>query len=153
MAGCEHTDACEKTSRFPRFRPAPTVVGLFGDPRARVIRLQRRGKNGVQRRGLIHRAWYDRKIRRVRDLPCGDMRIYLEWEIRRVDCWHCGTVKQEKLDWLADTPFDTKRFSFFVGRRCQTMPVKDVAQETHRAGWTIRDLETAYLREQLSHVC
>ncbi|MEO5864171.1 MAG: ISL3 family transposase, partial [Nitrospiraceae bacterium] len=107
----------------------------------------------MQRRGLTHRAWYDRKIRRVRDLPCGDMRFYLEWEIRRVDCWHCGTVKQEKLDWLADTPFDTKRFSFFVGRRCQTMPVKDVAQETHRAGWTIRDLETAYLRELLLHVC
>ena len=30
--------------RFPGFRPAPTVVGIFGDPKARVIRLQRRGK-------------------------------------------------------------------------------------------------------------
>ena len=77
------------------------------------------------------------------------MRIYLELEIRRVDCWRCGTVKQEKLDWLADNPFYTKRFSFFVGRRCQTMTVKDVAQETHLAWWTIRDLEMEYMREQL----
>jgi transposase len=77
------------------------------------------------------------------------MRIYLEVEIRRVDCWRCGTVKQEKLDWLADHPFYTKRFSFFVGRRCQTMTVKDVAQETHLAWWTIRDLEMEYMREQL----
>jgi hypothetical protein len=30
--------------RFPRFRPAPTVVGIFSDPKARVIRRQRRGK-------------------------------------------------------------------------------------------------------------
>src|ERR1700674_4005886 len=30
--------------RFPRFHPALTVRGLFGDPRARVIRLTRRSK-------------------------------------------------------------------------------------------------------------
>ncbi len=30
--------------RFPGFRPGPTVVGIFGDPKARVIRLDRRGK-------------------------------------------------------------------------------------------------------------
>ena len=28
-------------------------------------------------------------------------------------------VKQEKLDWLADNPFYTKRFAFYVGRRCR----------------------------------
>jgi hypothetical protein len=32
------------TYRFPGFRPAPTVTGIFGDPKARVIRLTRRGK-------------------------------------------------------------------------------------------------------------
>jgi hypothetical protein len=30
--------------RFPGFRPLPTVVGIFGDPKVRVIRLERRGK-------------------------------------------------------------------------------------------------------------
>jgi len=30
--------------RFAGFRPSPTVRGIFGDPKARVIRLQRRGK-------------------------------------------------------------------------------------------------------------
>jgi hypothetical protein len=32
------------TYRFKGFRPAPTVTGIFGDPKARVIRLIRRGK-------------------------------------------------------------------------------------------------------------
>jgi transposase len=77
------------------------------------------------------------------------MRIYLDLEIRRVDCRRCGQVKQEKLDWLAENPFYTKRFGFFVGRRCRTMTVKDVAQETHLAWWTVRDLEMEYMREQL----
>jgi len=32
------------TYRFPGFRPEPTVVGIFGDPMARIIRLRRRAK-------------------------------------------------------------------------------------------------------------
>ena len=72
----------------------------------------------------------------MRDLPCGDMRIDLALEIRRVDCWRCGKVKQETLNWLApDNPFYPKRFAFFGGRRCRTMTVKDVAQET-RLAWS-----------------
>ncbi len=30
--------------RFPGFSPKPTLSGIFGDPRARVIALKRRGK-------------------------------------------------------------------------------------------------------------
>jgi hypothetical protein len=30
--------------RFPAFRPRATVRGVFGDPKARVVRLERRGK-------------------------------------------------------------------------------------------------------------
>jgi hypothetical protein len=30
---------------FPGFQPEPTVRGIFGDPKARVIRLNRRSKN------------------------------------------------------------------------------------------------------------
>ena len=96
--------------------------------------------------GNIQRGWYDRKTRRVRDLPCGDTRIYLELEIRRV---HCGTVKQEQLDWLAEHPFYTKRFAFFVGRRCRSVTIKDVAEETRLDWKTIKNLDTQYMREQL----
>jgi hypothetical protein len=33
---------------------------------------------------------------------CGDVRILLELEVRRIDCRSCGKVKQERLDFLAD---------------------------------------------------
>jgi len=62
-------------------------------------------------------GWYDRRTRQVRDLSCGDMRIYLELEVRRVQCRSCGKVKREWLDFLADNPFYTKRFAHYVGRR------------------------------------
>jgi transposase len=46
------------------------------------------------------------------------MRIVVEFELRRVACRHCGAVKRERLDFLADNPRYTKRFAFYVGRRC-----------------------------------
>jgi len=58
-------------------------------------------------------------------------------------------VKQEKLDWLADNPFVTKRFAFFVGRRCRTMTIRDVAEETRLDWKTIKALDCEYMREQL----
>jgi transposase len=70
-------------------------------------------------------------------------------DIRRIECKGCGAVKQERLNWLADYPFYTKRFAFFVGRRCRAMTIKEVAQETHLDWWTVRRLEMAYMREQL----
>ena len=36
-------------------------------------------------------------VRRVRDLPCGDLRIYLDAEGLRVDCRRCGGVNRERL--------------------------------------------------------
>jgi len=73
------------------------------------------------------------------------MRIYLAVEIRRVACRRCGKVKQEKLDWLADYPFSTKRFAFYVGRRCRDSSIRDVAEE-QRLDWrTVKALEMQYM--------
>jgi phage FluMu protein Com len=100
--------------RFHGFRPAATLYGVFGDQKARVVTLRRRGKKMVCGGcGAVNHAIYDRKTIRARDLPCADMRVYVEFEIRRVKCPKCGKVKQEKLDWLSDNPAYTKRFVFF----------------------------------------
>jgi transposase len=105
------------------------------------------GKTACGTCGHSQRGWYDRTIRQVRDLPCGDTRIYLALEIRRVECKMCGKVKQETLDWLADKPFYTKRFAFFVGRRCRTMTIKDVAEETKLDWKTIKALDAQCMQE------
>jgi transposase len=64
-------------------------------------------------------GWYDRTKRRVRDLSSAGFRIILELEVRRVACRTCGTVKRERLDFLADNPHFARRFAFYVGRRCR----------------------------------
>ena len=95
-------------------------------------------------------GWYDRRTRRARDLPSGDRRVYLEFEIRRVECERCGGVKREQLDFLADNPFYTKRFAYYVGRRCRQSSIKDVAEEFKLHWETVKTLEMQYMRAQLA---
>ena len=61
----------------------------------------------------------------------------------------CGTVKRESLDFLSDNPFYTKRFSYYVGRRCRASSIKDIAKELHLDWHTVKELEKQYMREQL----
>lgn len=88
-------------------------------------------------------------MRRVRDLSCGDRRVFLELEIRRVLCRRCGTVKQEKLAFLADNPFYTKRFGYYVGKRCSSSTIQAVAQELRLDWKTVKELEKQYMHEKL----
>jgi transposase len=58
-------------------------------------------------------------------------------------------VKTERLDWLADNPLYTKRFAFFVGRRCRATTVQEVAKELHLHWHTVKALDKQYMQEQL----
>ena len=97
-------------------------------------------------------GWYDQRTRKVRDLSCGNLRIYLELEIRRMLCRSCGHVKRERLDFLADNPRYTKRFAYYVGQRCRQTTIKDVAEELHLHWETVKTLEMQYMRAQLARV-
>ena len=100
----------------------------------------------------MHRGWYDRMRRRVRDLSCGAYRIFLEFEVRRVYCRSCEAVKRERLSFLADGALHTKRFAYYVGRRCRSATIKDIAAELH-LGWdAVKELDKQYMREQLRRI-
>jgi transposase len=75
--------------------------------------------------------------------------VFLEFEVRRVFCRRCGKVKREQLDFLADNPLYTKRFAFYVGRRCVSATIKDVAKERRLDWHTVKQLEKQYMAEQL----
>ncbi|GJQ47706.1 MAG: hypothetical protein HKUEN01_00920 [Candidatus Kuenenia stuttgartiensis] len=72
--------------------------------------------------------------------------MYIELEIQRVYCLSCNKVKQEKLEFLADNPFYTKRFAFYVGKRCSTQAIKDVTRELHLDWKTVKELEKQFMR-------
>lgn len=59
-------------------------------------------------------------------------------------------MKRERLDFLADNPHFTKRFAFYVGRRCAQASIRDVAKEL-RLDWdTVKTLEMQYMRAQIA---
>ena len=98
----------------------------------------------------MHSGWYDRRTRRVRDLACGQYRIYLELEVRRVFCRNCGLVKRERLALLAESARHTKGFAYYVGRRCRGGTIKDIAKELHLDWDSVKELEKQYMRAQLT---
>jgi len=59
-------------------------------------------------------------------------------------------VKRERLEFLADNPFYTKRFAHYVGRRCRTTTIKDLAEELKLDWDTVKTLEKQYMRAQLA---
>ena len=61
----------------------------------------------------------------------------------------CQKVKSEKMDWISDNPFYTKRLAFHVGRRCRESTIASVAKELHLDWKTVKDLEKQYMEEQL----
>jgi transposase len=86
----------------------------------------------------------------VRDLPCGDKRIYLEVEVRRVRCPMTGKIRQEDLEELLASPHSTKRYALQIGRRCAKSTIKDVARE-ERLDWkTVKEYEKIYMQEKLN---
>jgi len=97
----------------------------------------------------VRSGWYDRRERRVRDLPSGPFRIYLQLDIRRIHCRRCGTVKREGLDWLAGNPFYTRRFATYVGPRCRSETIRDLATELALDWDTVKELDKQYMRAQL----
>jgi transposase len=99
--------------------------------------------------GRVQTGWYDRRKRLVRDLSSAGYRIVLELEVRRVACRTCGSVKRERLDFLADNPHFTKRFAFYVGRRCRQASIRDVATELKLDWDTVKTLEMQYMRAQI----
>jgi len=59
-------------------------------------------------------------------------------------------VKREQLEFLADNTHFTKRFAYFVGRRCRQATIKDVAKELNLDWDAVKELDKQYMAAQLA---
>jgi transposase len=83
------------------------MLGLVGASVASVAFTPEGVVVGLRRRRAMHRCpcgwktWstYDRSVRRWRHLDLGATRCFLEAEIVRIDCKHCGRVRTEEVPW------------------------------------------------------
>jgi transposase len=59
-------------------------------------------------------------------------------------------VKTERLDWLARQAFCTARFARYVGRRCRSSPLAEIAEELVLDWHTVKELDKEYMQDQLA---
>ena len=97
------------------------------------------------------KTYYDREIKRTRDLSSGSFRIYVEFEYRRVFCKKCNAVKVETLSWLASNTRYTKRYERHIGRLCRELTVKRVAELERLSWYQVRQIEINYMNELVNH--
>ncbi len=147
---CENVSASAISTAFPASLPRAPSAGCSGIPAPAWCTWLDAGKTVCGTCGTIHRSHYDRHPRQVRDLPCADVRIFLRFQGRRVACRHCGRVKTERLDWLAENPHFTRRFAFYVGRLCREMTIQRVAALLHLTWDQVKDLERQYMQAVLA---
>jgi transposase len=85
----------------------------------------------------------------VRDLPIVGQPVWLNLQIRRVSCGHCGT-RSEAVSWLDRHARVTRRLAEFVALWCQKLPVTHVCQLTGLHWETVRRIERDHLQQRLA---
>jgi transposase len=93
-------------------------------PRARLLRCPC---------GILAEAFYDRRRRRWRHLDLGRHRLWLVYEIRRVECPECG-IRTEELPWAGPGARHTRDFEDMVLWLAQRTDRTSVAT-LMRCGW------------------
>lgn len=58
-------------------------------------------------------------------------------------------VRQEQFAWLATHSATSKRFAYYVGQRCRSASIKDVAKELGLNWKTVKEMEKEYMCAQL----
>jgi transposase len=96
--------------------------------------------------GIGVRSVHDRNVRRVRDLPWGEWKVWLEVAVHRVDCDRCG-VTTEAIPFLEGKPPYTRRFREAVARECEDAPVNRVARRWGLSSKTVRRIDKRSLEE------
>ena len=84
--------------------------------------------------GWSTNAVYDRSIRRWRHLDASGKRVFLQAEIRRLECKRCGRVVTEEVAWARHGARHTRLFDDVVAWWCQRADRTTVAR-FWRANW------------------
>jgi len=82
-------------------------------------------------------------------VDAGQMRIYLDFEYRRVDCHVCQGVKREAIPWMATSSRHTQRLEDTIGSYCQAMTVQEVARLYGMSWDQVWRLDLSYMERRV----
>jgi len=127
-----------------------TVTSVTFAPEGIVVGLRRRARRlTCPACGSSTSATYDRSVRRWRHVDAGSSKVWLEAEIRRLDCRGCGRVVTEQVEWArhgARHSRDLQDVIAWLAKRCD----KDTVRRLLRVSWAaVRNAVDSVVAEQL----
>lgn len=114
--------------------PGAWVASVAFAPEGIVIGLRRRSSRLRCPCGWSTTSRYDSSVRRWRHIDAGASRLWLEADIRRVDCRSCGRVRTEEVAWARPGARHSRDFEDVVAWLAQRMDKTSVAA-LMRASW------------------
>ncbi|MGH2810902.1 MAG: ISL3 family transposase, partial [Actinomycetota bacterium] len=105
-----------------------SVVKVTFAPEGVVVGLKRRFKKLSCPCGHKSNAAYDSSVRRWRHLDLGACRLFIECEIRRLNCPNCKRVRTEQVPWARSGARHTKDFEDVVAFMAQRMDKTTIAK-------------------------
>src|SRR3989442_555198 len=107
--------------------PGATVAAVAFGPDGVVVEVRPRARRLRCACGYSTASRYDTSRRRWRHLDLGASKLWLEAEIRRLDCRHCGRVRTEVLPWARPGARHTRDFEDVVAWLAQRTDKTTVA--------------------------
>lgn len=95
--------------------------------------------------GRPARGVHEKVHRRVRDLPMLGRTVWLELQLRRIWCPHCGT-RMQRVSWLDRHARLTRRLAQHVSLWCARLPIRHVAQMFGLHWSTVREIDRRRLQ-------
>ena len=114
--------------------PGANVVGVQFTPTGIVVSLRRRSRRLHCPCGWSTRAVCDRSTRRWGHLDLGAARRFLEAELRRLACRHCGRVRTETVAWARPAARCTHDFEAVVAY-LPSAPTRRPSPRLLRCSW------------------
>lgn len=91
--------------------------------------------------------------RRFRMVPIGSKRVFLDYEVQRLECRRCGKIRQENLA-FADPRFSySQAFERYALELSRHMTIQDVARHLGISWDTIKEIQKRDLTKRLSRPC
>ena len=98
-------------------------------------------------RDIIFRGTIPRRFRMV---PIGSKRVFLDFDIQRLECRRCGKIRQEKIG-FADARFSySHAFERYALDLSKHMTIQDVARHLGVSWDVIKDIQKRYLTRRFS---
>ncbi len=129
--------------------PSATVASVEFTPEGVIVGLRRRNGRPVCPCGRKASGAYDSSLRRWRHLDLGSSKLWLQAQIRRLDCRRCGRVRTEAVPWARPRARHSRDFEDTVAWLAQRTDKTTITRLLRTSWETVAGIVGRVVAEQI----